>query len=86
MENELSEVHDCEKCRGKIVLIEVDNFGNTHCGYCHQKINYKNVYKDKVLELIEKLILKREESKWQKKKQKKRKKRKDRHEETQYVL
>lgn len=38
---ELSEIHDCEKCQGKIVGIELDKLGNTYCGYCHKKVNYK---------------------------------------------
>ena len=71
---ELSEVHNCEKCQGKIVLIEVDSFGNTHCGYCHSIVDYKqchkNIYKDKILPFN---IHKEDSKKWQKQKKKKRK-------------
>lgn len=37
-----SEIHDCKKSQGKIVLISIDKTGNTYCGYCNQKINYKS--------------------------------------------
>ena len=36
----LSEIHDCEKCHGKIVGIEVDKLGRAFCGYCHQQVDY----------------------------------------------
>lgn len=36
----LSEIHDCDKCRNKIVSIAVDLMGNTYCGYCHEKVDY----------------------------------------------
>jgi len=38
---ELSEIHDCEKCHGKIVFISIDLLGITRCGYCHQVVDYK---------------------------------------------
>mgnify|MGYP001596298251 CR=1 FL=1 len=38
---ELSEIHDCEKCQGKIVGITIDNLGITRCAYCNQIVNYK---------------------------------------------
>jgi ribosomal protein L37AE/L43A len=89
-EMELSEVHDCEKCHGKIVCISVDNVGVTRCGYCNAVVDYgpyyQNLYKDEVLELINRLRLEKLEKeatkKWQKKKQKKKRKRKDRLVET----
>ncbi len=37
---ELSEIHDCEKCHNKIVMITTIN-GQTCCGYCRQPVNYK---------------------------------------------
>lgn len=37
---DLSKIHDCEKCHGKIVGIEVDKLGNTYCGYCHERVDY----------------------------------------------
>ena len=40
MKIDFEQAHDCEKCHGKIVLIEIDMSGNTYCGYCHQKVNY----------------------------------------------
>ena len=36
----LSEYHDCEKCQGKIVMIGLDEFGNTTCGYCGARVEY----------------------------------------------
>ena len=37
----LSDIHDCEKCHNKTVLISVDNVGRTHCGYCGQLVDYR---------------------------------------------
>ena len=34
------DIHDCEKCHDKIILITVDKFGNTYCGYCHERVDY----------------------------------------------
>ena len=93
----LEEVHDCEKCHGKIVCISVDNIGVTRCGYCNAVVNYgqyyDKLYKDEVLQLVEKLKLQKLEreatKKWQKKKLKrKRRKRNERvlQEETQFAL
>jgi hypothetical protein len=48
-----SEAHDCEKCRGKIVCIARDAFGNTYCAYCGKKVDYKPVSK-KILDDIKK--------------------------------
>jgi DNA-directed RNA polymerase subunit RPC12/RpoP len=31
--------HNCEKCQGKIILIELDELGNVFCGYCGEKID-----------------------------------------------
>jgi hypothetical protein len=36
----IEEIHDCEKCHGKIVCISVDKLGNTYCGYCGERVNY----------------------------------------------
>ena len=38
---ELEELHDCEKCHGKIVSISVDKLGVTRCGYCGAVVDYK---------------------------------------------
>lgn len=37
----LNEVHDCEKCHGKMVVISVDIMGNTRCGYCREIVDYR---------------------------------------------
>jgi len=39
----LSECHDCEKCQDKIVCIEMDEWGNTRCGYCHEIVDYSEL-------------------------------------------
>lgn len=43
---QLSEIHNCEKSEGKIVMISNDEFGNTICGYCGQRVDYKGYFKD----------------------------------------
>lgn len=39
----LSQIHDCEKSHGKLVRIEMDNLGNTYCGYCHERVDYRRL-------------------------------------------
>lgn len=39
----LSDIHDCEKCRGKIVAINIDHVGITRCGYCNEVVDYSRV-------------------------------------------
>ena len=43
---ELSELHDCEKCREKMVGIRLDNCGNTYCGYCGERVDYSKWFKE----------------------------------------
>ncbi|MFH1682750.1 MAG: hypothetical protein ABIA37_03050 [Candidatus Woesearchaeota archaeon] len=50
-----SEIHDCKKCHGKIVLINADKLGNTYCGYCGERVDYKSYWKLKLPEMIEDL-------------------------------
>lgn len=38
--SDLSKLHDCEKCRGKIVAITLDYVGVTRCGYCGEVVDY----------------------------------------------
>ena len=38
---DLSELHDCEQCHGKMVLISVNKLGITSCGYCSEQVNYE---------------------------------------------
>ena len=53
---ELSQIHNCELCRGKIVCIELDMFGNMKCGYCHEIVNgYKST--QQISQLQNKLML-----------------------------
>ena len=40
---DLSKIHDCEKCHGKMVFIDVDKLGNTYCSYCHEKVDYSTI-------------------------------------------
>lgn len=42
---ELSEIHNCEKCQGKIVAITIDKLGVTRCGYCNQVVDYSDYFK-----------------------------------------
>jgi ribosomal protein L37AE/L43A len=37
---DMEELHNCEKCKGKIVCITIDKLGITRCAYCHQQVNY----------------------------------------------
>jgi len=48
---DLSEIHDCEKCRGKLVGITVDLVGVERCGYCGQVVDYSGFIKRKMQEL-----------------------------------
>ncbi len=43
---ELNEIHDCEKCHGKIVMITTDAFGNSKCGYCGEMVDYTLYFED----------------------------------------
>ena len=47
---ELSEIHNCEKCRGKIVCIRVDMLGNTYCSYCGERVDYSKYNEEKIKE------------------------------------
>jgi len=42
----LEDYHDCEKCHGKIVAIQVDKLGNTHCGYCGEQVRYPKMKRE----------------------------------------
>lgn len=42
----LSDIHDCEKCKGKIVCIARDALGNTYCAYCGRKVDYSEFNKE----------------------------------------
>jgi len=45
---DLSEIHDCEKSKGKIVSISIDKLGVERCGYCGEIVPY---VKKKMLDL-----------------------------------
>lgn len=51
---DLSKVHDCDKCHGKIVLISVDEQGNTYCGYCNQRVDYYKAMEKDIKKFMEK--------------------------------
>ena len=55
---DLSEIHNCEKCRGKIVSITVDLVGVTRCGYCNQVVDYNSYFRQELKKHpeIEKLL------------------------------
>ena len=42
--DELSKLHDCPKCHGKMVAISIDLLGVTRCGYCHEVVDYTNFF------------------------------------------
>ena len=42
---DLSKYHDCDKCRGKIVGIGTDAFGNSTCMYCGEVVKYPKLSK-----------------------------------------
>lgn len=46
----LSELHDCDKCHGKLVSIEVDAMGNSYCGYCHERVDYRSWFEKELKE------------------------------------
>ena len=50
----LEDYHDCEKCHNKIVMIQGDLFGNTHCGYCGERVDYPHLKKEVLDKLIKK--------------------------------
>ena len=54
----LENYHDCEKCHNKTVAIQGDLFGNTHCGYCGERVDYPHMKKEKFEEMIKKEIKK----------------------------
>ena len=40
--DKLSDIHDCDKCHGKMVsIIMGDGTGRTFCGYCGQQVDYR---------------------------------------------
>ena len=48
----LSELHDCEKCHGKIVSISLDAMGVTRCGYCGEIVDYISWFNKPIKELM----------------------------------
>ncbi len=44
-EFDLSEIHNCKKCQGKIVCISLDKIGVTRCSYCNQVVDYRDYFK-----------------------------------------
>ncbi len=48
---ELSKIHDCEKCHGKIVVVSIDSLGVTRCSYCNEIVDY-TTYTNSKLEQI----------------------------------
>ena len=51
----LSEIHNCKKCQGKIVLINSDKLGNTYCGYCGEKVDYKSYWQSRLPQMVKDL-------------------------------
>jgi len=48
---ELSELHNCKKCQGKIVCISTDFTGVSRCGYCGEVVDYTEYFKNQYPEL-----------------------------------
>ena len=42
----IEDIHTCDKCKGKIVAIATDAFGNTFCGYCGRRVDYSEFNKE----------------------------------------
>jgi len=40
IDQNLKELHDCERCHGKIVAIAIDKQRVTRCGYCGETVDY----------------------------------------------
>ena len=57
------ELHYCDKCHRKIILIEIDKAGNTYCGYCKEKVDYSKLhfqgYKKLLMKKIEIIVPKK---------------------------
>lgn len=45
LDKSFSELHDCDKCHGKIVEITVDMLGVERCGYCNEVVDYSGWFK-----------------------------------------
>lgn len=56
----LNEIHDCEKCHGKIVMMSIDALGVTRCGYCNEVVDYSNYFRYKEAEKVIKQLKKKE--------------------------
>lgn len=56
---DISEIHDCEKCHGKLVGITVDLVGIERCGYCGQVVPYKEFILTKIKEKLKNGLPKR---------------------------
>ena len=47
---DMSEIHDCKKCHGKIISITTDNMGVQRCGYCNKIVPYSEFINRKIHE------------------------------------
>jgi hypothetical protein len=41
--NNIENIHTCKKSKGKTVMISTDHTGQTYCGYCGQRVDYKTI-------------------------------------------
>lgn len=39
-------IHNCDKSKGKIIMIGTDGTGRTFCGYCGAVVNYDQEIKE----------------------------------------
>jgi len=40
----LSELHDCDKSKDKIIAITLDLVGVSRCGYCNEVVDYARYF------------------------------------------
>jgi len=54
-QREFLRTHDCNKCKGKIVMISIDKIGNTYCGYCGQAVEYPRLTKEAMEKMLKEI-------------------------------
>jgi hypothetical protein len=58
-EIDLSKIHNCEKCQGKIVCISVDSTGISRCSYCNEVVDYNKFIKQEIINEKQKRLMRR---------------------------
>lgn len=52
---DFSKIHDCDKCHGKIVMIAVNESGQTFCSYCMERVPYDEEIKKQIPDIEEQI-------------------------------